>query len=53
MLPCNVVLHDAGDGQTESAAIDPVASMASVDNEPLGEIAADIRDRLRQAVDRV
>jgi uncharacterized protein (DUF302 family) len=53
MLPCNVVLRDAGDGQTEIAAVDPVASMAAVENDRLGPIAEDIRDRLRTAVDRV
>jgi uncharacterized protein (DUF302 family) len=53
MLPCNVVLRDAGDGQTQIAAVDPVASMAAVENDRLGPIAAEIRDRLRTAVDRV
>ena len=53
MLPCNVVLRDAGDGQTQIAAVDPVASMAAVENDRLGPIAAEIRDRLRAAVDRV
>ena len=51
MLPCNVILHDAGDGQTEIAAVDPVASMSAVENDALGEIATEIRDRLRRAVD--
>jgi uncharacterized protein (DUF302 family) len=53
MLPCNVVLQDAGDGQTEIAAVDPVASMAAVENDALGEIATEIRERLRTAVDAV
>jgi uncharacterized protein (DUF302 family) len=51
MLPCNVVLRGVGDGQTEVAAIDPVASMSAVENDALDEIAAEIRDRLRRAVD--
>lgn len=51
MLPCNVVLRAVGEGQTEVAAVDPVASMAAVENDALGEIAAEIRDRLRRAVD--
>jgi uncharacterized protein (DUF302 family) len=53
MLPCNVVLRDDGDGQTQIAAVDPVASMAAVENDRLGPIAEEIRDRLRAAVDRV
>jgi uncharacterized protein (DUF302 family) len=51
MLPCNVILHDVGDGRTEVAAVDPVASMAAVENDTLGGIAEEIRDRLRRAVD--
>jgi uncharacterized protein (DUF302 family) len=53
MLPCNVVLRDVGDGRTQIAAVDPVASMAAVENDRLGPIAEEIRDRLRTAVDRV
>src|SRR5690606_29216083 len=53
MLPCNVVLQEVEDGQTEVAAVDPVASMSAVENDRLGEIAADIGRRLREAVDRV
>ena len=53
MLPCNVVLQDTGDGRTEVFAVDPVASMAPVENDRLAEIAGDIRARLRRAVDAV
>lgn len=51
MLPCNVVVQDAGDGRTEVAAVDPVASMAAVENEALGAVAAEVRDKLRRVVD--
>lgn len=50
MLPCNVVLHDAGEGQTEIATVDPVASMAAVENDAPGEIAEEIRERQRKTV---
>ena len=50
MLPCNVILRDLGDGRTEVAAIDPVASMAAVENDGLGEVAAEVRERLRRVV---
>jgi uncharacterized protein (DUF302 family) len=53
MLPCNVVLQDAGDGETEVIAVAPIASMSAVENDAPGEIATEIRDRLRRAVDRV
>lgn len=51
MLPCNVVLRDLGDGTTEVSAVDPVASMAAVENEGLEEIAAEVRERLRRVVE--
>jgi uncharacterized protein (DUF302 family) len=52
MLPCNVILQ-AKDGQTEVAAVDPVASMQAVRNDTLRSIAEQVRERLRQVVDRV
>jgi len=50
LLPCNVIVHEREDGRVEVAAVDPVASMAAVDNPALGEIAASVRDRLATAV---
>jgi uncharacterized protein (DUF302 family) len=35
MLPCNVIVQDAGEGRIELAAIDPVASMQAVENPSL------------------
>lgn len=53
MLPCNVIVQEAGDGRTEIAAVDPVASMQSVKNEDLRPVAEEIRDRLRTVIDSV
>lgn len=50
MLPCNVVVRDAGDGQTEVAAIDPVASMQAIDNPALTRAAERVRDRLARVI---
>jgi len=50
MLPCNVVLRDLGDGRTEVAAIDPVASMAAIENDELDCVATEVRDRLQRVV---
>ena len=52
LLPCNVIVRDAGGGQTEVAAIDPVASMDRTGNPGLASFAEEIRVRLRRAVDR-
>lgn len=51
MLPCNVILRDVGEGKTEVSAIDPIASMAAVENDQLGEIAGEVRARLQRVVE--
>lgn len=51
MLPCNVVVQEHEDGVVEVSAIDPVASMQAVDNPALGEIAPEIRDKLKAVVE--
>ncbi len=50
MLPCNVVVRDAGNGQTEVAAIDPVASMQAIDNPELKRAAEQVREKLGKAI---
>lgn len=50
MLPCNVVVRDAGAGRTEVAAIDPVASMSAIPNSMLKKQAAVVADKLATAV---
>lgn len=51
MLPCNVVVADLGNGKTEIAAIDPVASMQAVDNPRLKEIAQQVAGMLKRIVE--
>jgi uncharacterized protein (DUF302 family) len=50
MLPCNVVVQ-AKEGKTEVAAIDPVASMAAIDNPQLKEQAERVRAMLKRVVE--
>lgn len=50
MLPCNVVVQALGSGETEIAAIDPVASMQAIDNPELAKAAGEVRGRLEQAI---
>ena len=50
MLPCNVILREV-EGGVEISAIDPVASMAAIDNADLKAVAQQVRDMLRAAVD--
>ena len=51
MLPCNVVLQDVGNGRTEVAAIDPVASMQAIENPRLKAAAEGVRAKLRKVID--
>ena len=51
MLPCNVIVQDAGAGRTEVAAIDPVASMQAVGNASLSGIATEVQARLQRVID--
>jgi uncharacterized protein (DUF302 family) len=53
MLPCNVVVRDAGNGQTEVAAVDPVASMEAIDNQELKRAAEQVRVKLEKVVARL
>jgi uncharacterized protein (DUF302 family) len=50
MLPCNVIVHDVGEGKIEIAAIDPVASMQAVDNQRLKDTAQQVAEMLRKVV---
>ncbi len=51
MLPCNVIVQQAADGRTEIAAIDPVASMAPVNNDALTGVAQQVRSKLRAVIE--
>jgi uncharacterized protein (DUF302 family) len=53
MLPCNVIVQEKVAGQIEVSAVDPAASMQAVENDKLAEIATEIRDRLKKAIDQL
>jgi uncharacterized protein (DUF302 family) len=51
MLPCNVIVQETADGRAEVAAIDPVASMAAVQNPALEPVGMEVRAKLKKVVD--
>ncbi len=53
MLPCNVILQDAGNGHTEVAAVDPIASMQAVKNESLATVAIQVQALLRECIEEL
>ncbi|RCW39090.1 DUF302 domain-containing protein [Marinilabilia salmonicolor] len=50
MLPCNVIVQETDDNQIEVAAVNPVASMMSVENEQLTDIAGEIKSKLEKVI---
>ncbi len=50
LLPCNLVVQDAGDGKTEVAAIDPLISMSRVDNPELEPVAKEVQAKLQRVI---
>lgn len=53
MLPCNVVVQELADGKVEVAAVDPLASMQSIQNQELQTIAAEIQQKLKRVIDQL
>jgi uncharacterized protein (DUF302 family) len=51
MLPCNVIIQEREPGSIEVSAVDPMASMVSVENESLGAIATEVRDKLKRVIE--
>lgn len=53
MLPCNVIVQDAGEGRTDVAAIDPVASMQAIPNAALKTPAMAVAGKLQAVIARL
>ena len=51
MLPCNVIIQEKELGQIAVSAVDPMASMQAIENESLGDIATEVRDKLIKVVE--
>lgn len=51
MLPCNVIVQEREPGVVEVSAVDPMASMSSVENDSLGGIAQEVQDKLKRVID--
>lgn len=53
MLPCNVIIRSIGEGSVEVSAIDPLASMAAIDNAELKTVAGQVRGMLETVVSSI
>ena len=47
LLPCNVIVYLNDEGKTVLGVVDPVASMAAVDNPELSRVAGWMREKLQ------
>ena len=52
-LPCNVVVEENPGGEVEVFAVDPVASMMSVQNDALGATAGEVRQKLIRVIENL
>jgi uncharacterized protein (DUF302 family) len=50
MLPCNVIVQDAGGGKVEVSAVNPLASMQAVENPELGTLAQEVTEKLQRMI---
>ena len=53
LLPCNVILQELPNGEVEVAAVDPITSMSSVQNEKLGTIAQQVQQKLKNVIKKL
>ncbi len=53
MLPCNVIVQVNDEGKTIVSAVDPMASMQAVNNESLGAIASEVREKLKRVIEQL
>ncbi len=50
MMPCNVIVYEGDDGAVHVAAIDPLASMGKIGIDALKPYAAEVREKLKNAI---
>ncbi|MFD1094706.1 DUF302 domain-containing protein [Salegentibacter chungangensis] len=53
MLPCNVIVQELENGEIEVAAVNPIASMQSIDNPGLKPIAEEIKAKLDKVISMI
>ncbi len=53
MLPCNVIVVEAGNDEFEVSAVSPMASMQAIENEQLGAIAQEVEEKLMSVINRL
>ena len=52
-IPCNVIVQEKEQGKIEVSAVDPIASMMAIENEVLGDVAAQVRAKLEKVIEQL
>ena len=50
MLPCNVIVQQGDNGKVQVSAVDPIASMAAIENPALGAVATEVQGMLKDMI---
>lgn len=50
LLPCNVTISEQEDGKIDVAVMDPTVAMSVVENEKMGPLASEVKERLQKAL---
>jgi uncharacterized protein (DUF302 family) len=53
MLPCNIIVQQTSENETEIAAINPQETMQAIGNEKLLPIAKEVSEKLKRVLDRI
>lgn len=53
MLPCNIVVQERPDGDIEVSAINPLETMAGIDNIKLKVLAYEVGERLKKVLNNI
>jgi uncharacterized protein (DUF302 family) len=50
MLPCNVIIQELAKDEIEIAAVNPIESMKAIQNQELGDVAAQVTEMLKRVI---
>jgi hypothetical protein len=53
LLPCNVIVYEAGGGKTHVSAINPVSALGVIESEELRKIAEEVSEKLKRVIEEV
>ena len=53
MLPCNVIIEELEPDLVEVAAVNPIASMQTINNKELTDIAGEVGSKLKKVIDKL